>query len=128
MKTVMQASLIFMILVMTVIGCFNLMTASIVSTEVETSLTQSVEQALYVTLSDKAYTVDDEDAFVSDFLINLVDRIESPGDISVKIVAVDEEEGLIDVEVTETVAFPAGQKKEITCRRTVLFEETKNNT
>lgn len=126
MKTFAQAAIIFLTVVATAFLCFNLITGSITDNEAEAALSQSVEQALYVTLtSGETYSIDSNEDFVNDFLSNLLVQVNSPADIAVRILDVDYQEGLLDVEVTETMTYPDGKTREVTCRKTVLLDAEK---
>lgn len=123
MKTFAQAAIIFMIVLVSVFVCFNIITGSVTDNEVEIALSQSVEQAMSNTLSGQSYSINNKDEFVGAFLINLVELTDSKAELDVRILAVDEVEGLMDVEVTETLTYPDGEVREVACRRTVIFEE-----
>lgn len=123
MRTFAQAALIFLIVMVSVFVCFNIITGSITDNEAETTLSQSVEQALYTTLSERAYSIENQDEFVADFLINLTKQTQSKSELLVRILAADETNGLLDIEVTETITYPDGKVREVSCRKTVILEE-----
>lgn len=122
MKTFAQAAIIFMIVIVTVFVSFNIITASITDNEVENSLSQSVEQALYTTMSNKFYSINNKDEFISDFLTNLVLQTNSKSTVNVRILDVDKDEGLMDIEVVETIPYPDGKIREVNCRKTVILD------
>lgn len=123
MKTFAQAAIIFMIVMVSVFVCFNVVTGSITDNEAENTLSQSVEQAMYNTLSEHSYTINNKDEFVAEFLTNLILQTNSKSELDVRILAVDEVEGLMDIEVRETLTYPDGKIREVKCRQTVIFEE-----
>lgn len=123
MKTFAQAAVIFMLVITTVFVCFNLITGNVTDNEAENSLSQTVEQAVYTTLSEKSYTIENQDEFIADFNTNLILQTQSMAELKVRILEVDVTEGLLDVEVTETLTYPDGKVREVSCRKTVIFEE-----
>lgn len=123
MKTFAQAAAIFMLVITTAFICFNLITGNVTDNEAENSLSQTVEQALYTTLSEKSYSVENQDEFIADFNTNLLLQTQSKAELTVRILEADASEGLLDVEVTETLTYPDGKVREVSCRKTVLFEE-----
>lgn len=123
MKSFAQAAIIFMVVIVAVFVSFNLVTGNVTDTEAEKSLSQSVEQALYVTLKGETHSVENKDEFIAEFMTNLVLQTQSKSELTVRVLEADEIEGLLDIEVTETLTYPDGKIREIKCRRTVLFEE-----
>lgn len=123
MKTFAQAAVIFMIVMVAVFVCFNLITGSITDNEAENTLSQAVEQALFTTISEKSYSIETREEFIANFYINLFEQTQSKAKFTVKILEVDETAGLLDVEVTETLVYPDGKTREVKCRKTVVFEE-----
>ena len=67
MKTFAQAAVIFMIVMVAVFVCFNLITGSITDNEAENTLSQAVEQALFTTISEKSYSIETREEFVANF-------------------------------------------------------------
>ena len=62
----------------------------------------------------------------ADFVQNFLLMQESDSDVTVNILNVDPVRGLLDVETETEYRGLSGSRKEITCRRTVLFDEWKN--
>lgn len=123
MKTFAQAAIIFIIVIVSVFVCFNIITGSVTDNEAENTLSQSVEQALYTTMSGQSYTIQNKDEFVADFMINLALQTNSQAELNIRVLDVDEVEGLLDVEIIETLMYPDGKTREVSCRKTVIFEE-----
>ena len=123
MKTFAQAAIIFMVVIVSVFICFNIITGSVTDNEVENTLSQSVEQALSVTLKGNTHSIQNRDEFVAEFMFNLIEQTKSKSELNVRVLAVDEVEGLMDIEVTETLTYPDGKVREVNCRKTVIFEE-----
>ena len=123
MKTFAQAAIIFLLVVVAVFVSFNLITGSITDNETENTLSQSVEQALYNTMSSHSYSIENQEEFLSDFMINLISQTKSKSELDLRILEVDKEEGLLDIEVRESITYPDGKVREVSCRKTVIFEE-----
>lgn len=122
MKTFAQAAIIFMIVLVSVFVCFNLITGNVTDNEAEVALSRSVEQALYVTLDGEAYSISNNEDFINDFLVNLAMQIQSGTDIDVRVLEVDYKEGLMDVEIKESLVYPDGEVRVVSCRKTVILE------
>ena len=83
----------------------------------------AVEQALENLKIDKQYSIASTEEFVADFTQRLILGIDSESDITVNILAVDIEKGLLDVEVIETYHQLNGSVGKASYRKTVILDE-----
>lgn len=116
---------------------FGLMICSVVSivitmtlcgTSIRTNeLNNAVDIALHSTvenqMDDTTYSVDNNEAFIADFLQVLLVQIQSDSGIEVRVLDVDYEKGLLSVEVSSKYNHPLGTEGIITVRRTVIMEQ-----
>lgn len=123
MKTFVQAAVIFLIVLAASLLCFNLITGNTTDNEAEKALAQSVEQSMYNALTNEVYSIHNNDEFIADFLTNLSLQVDSGASLHVRVIDADYVEGLLDVEVTETLTYPDGKTREVSCRRTVILED-----
>lgn len=96
------------------------------STETTESLEESVESAMNV-LNKNTYTIQNTNEFISDFTEMLLLRIESDSEITVNILDVDYEKGILSVEVVENFTHINGKSGTVSCTRTVVLEQTETN-
>lgn len=123
MKNVILASVIVLILILVCITSLTIYSHNSRQNEVEEALTVAVEQALENLKINKQYPIENDDELVADFVQRLVMGIDSDSDIEVKILAIDREKGLLDVEVVETYRQLNGSTGKASYRKTVIFEE-----
>lgn len=91
--------------------------------ELDEALSTAVEQSLENLKIDKHYTIEDKDELIADLNQNLILSLESDSEVVVKVLAVDMERGLIDVEVTETFKQPNKTTGRAVCRKTIVVDE-----
>lgn len=123
MKNAIIASVLILMLIITSLILFTIYNENTRQNELEDSLSIAVEQSLENLKLNKSYSINNTDEFVADFLENLLVSIESDSDVTVEILSVDIEKGLLDVNVIETYKQPNGSVKSISCRKTVIMEE-----
>lgn len=90
--------------------------------EIEESLSIAIDQSMNSLAVEKQYASGDEDTLISDLLQRIILQINSDGDINVNILKIDTEEGLLDIEVTETYKV-AGKEKSVSVRRTMILDD-----
>lgn len=124
MKTFAQASAIFLVIVISAVLCFFIFTSVSTKTETEYALSQAVEQSIYLAMTENTYTIEDDDEFVADVIQNLLVQSTTKADYTIRILAVDKINGLLDIEVTQVVLKDGEGDEETTkCRKTVILEE-----
>ena len=124
MKTFAQASAIFIVIIISAVLCFFIFTSVSTKTETEYSLSQAVEQSIYMAMSEKNYTIDNNDEFIADVVQNLLVQSTTKAEYTIRILAADKDNGLLDIEVTQVVLKNStGEKQETKCRKTVILEE-----
>lgn len=128
MKNVIIASGLVLIIILTIFTGLTIYSNNSRQNEVEEALTVAVEQALANLKIDKQYSVTNTDEFVADFVQRLVLGIDSDSNISVNILAVDIEKGLLDVEIVETYRQPNGSDGTASYRKTVILDEVYEDT
>lgn len=122
MKTFLQAAGIFLIVVLTVIFMANQFSSTTSDTELQNTLDNAVEHALYVAMSDNLYTIDNADELAADVMHELFTSCNAKADYTIAFNVIDIENGLVDVQVTQKIKpFPL-ISSEIECRRTVILE------
>lgn len=90
--------------------------------EIDNSLSISVQNAVETTMNEKSYSIENNEEFLADFSQNLLMQISSDSDIEVKVAGVDYEKGLLSLKVTEIFTHPNGNEGKCECETTVIFE------
>lgn len=97
----------------------------------QNELNDAVDSALKDTVEnqfdDTTYSVNSNDEFVADFIEALLIQINSDSTITVNVLGVDYEKGLLSVEVIESYKHPNGNIGAVSAMKTVIFEQDTNN-
>lgn len=96
---------------------------SVRQAELNTSLSNAIEQTMEIIYMDHTYEIQNKKEFISDFIGNLLQQINSDSDITIEILNLDLEEGLLDVKATEKYKHFTGREGIVTSRKTVILEE-----
>lgn len=96
---------------------------SVREAELRDGLSVSISQTMKEVMEGESYGVGDEDEFTAAFLQGLLMKVNSDVSLQVKIIDLDLKEGLMDVEVRAEYEDIKRVKKELSLRRTVVYEE-----
>lgn len=91
--------------------------------ELEDALSVSVSQTMKEVMEQESYGIENRNEFIAAFLQALIVRTNSDVDMTVNVISVDLEQGLMDVEVVEEIQFLQMEAKRLSVRRTVIFEK-----
>ncbi len=95
---------------------------SIYESELETALAEAVAQTVEEVMEEEKFGIQQRNEFVAAFLQKFVQCSEHDVDMTVRVISADPEKGLLDIEVCEKPIFLGGVEKEITVRKTVVFD------
>ena len=123
MKNTIIAIILVILTVITSLILLTLYGQNTRQNELDESLSVAVEQSLENLKIDKAYTINNTEEFIADFLENLIISIESDSEVKVEILSVDIDKGLLDVNVIETFNQPNGSTRTASCRKTIIMDE-----
>lgn len=126
MKTFVQAALIFLLIVLTLFFMVQKFSAATLETELQNSLDKALEHALTVALENNVYTIETKEELAADVMYELFTTCNAKADYKIVFNEIDIKNGLVDVQVTQTIKFSPLIKTEVTCRRTILLEESKD--
>ena len=122
MKTFVQAAGIFLIIVLTIVFMATKFSGATSETELEAALDNALEHALYVSMSKNTYTINNEDEVAADVMHELFTSLNAKADYEIAFNVIDIENGIIDVQVTQTIkTFPLIKSK-VSCRKTIILE------
>jgi type II secretory pathway pseudopilin PulG len=122
MKLAVKATVFIIGIIMMLLIIMAITSNSARGNEQEQALAAAVEQSLKQ-LKLEQNRIEDYQELISDFSQSLLLQVSSDSDVTVKVLAADMKRGLLDIEIAETYRSIRGNKKEVICRKTVLFEE-----
>lgn len=98
--------------------------------EMENNLSTAVEQALQDILTNGGYEINkydiaDNDEFAAEFMQCLMVHLQTDADVTVDIIEIDKEKGILSLKVTETYMHPNGNKGTLSYTRTVILDDYK---
>lgn len=101
---------------------FTLHGRNLRQTELDNALTVSMKQAMDVLQADKGKPASEEE-WKMIFLQSLAGQIESESDLTVNILEIDMEKGILSAEAVLKYTHPIGTKGSVSVRRTAILEE-----
>ncbi|MDR0925351.1 MAG: hypothetical protein LBN31_13490 [Hungatella sp.] len=93
----------------------------------QNELNHAVEHALKDTMENQfdqtTYSANSNEELVADFMEALLVQVNSDSRVTVQVLDVDYQKGLLSVEVKETYHHPIGTEGHVTTKRTVIMEQ-----
>lgn len=123
MKHMIYGITLLAMAVMVVAGVMIVSGKDVRENEADKALNTAVEQTLEQLQKYGSYEIGNAQELIADFQQSLLMHISSDADIEVKILAADEEKGVLDVQVTETYKTVNAKERQAVCRKTVILEE-----
>ena len=90
--------------------------------ELQVTLDNAVEHALYVAMSDNLYTIENQEQLAADVMHELFSTCNVKADYTIAFNVIDIENGLVDVQVTQTFKASPFIKSKVVCRRTIVLD------
>lgn len=131
MKHITTGVVTVILIVLFLVAAMTLTTRQQKTTEVNTALQASVKTAVTNIMTNRQYTINDNEEFVADLCQMLMQDINTGAEdnkddnikLKVEIAGVDYEKGLLSVRVTEEYSFPMRGKGTTSCGYTVVFDQ-----
>lgn len=92
------------------------------------TLGAAVESSLEEAFLEKTYSINNTDEFLGDFLQYMAVRLNSNSDVTVNVVGIDYEKGIVTMEITGTYKHPNGEDGTVSVRKTVFLEQSEEKT
>jgi len=124
MKTFVQSAGIFILILLTIFFMSGKFASTTSETELQNTLDSAVDHALYVAMSNNVYTIDSKDELAADIMHDLFTTCNTKANYKIIFNVIDLEHGMVDVQVTQSVYVSPLMHSEVTCRRTVILEES----
>ena len=122
MKKSIMAILSMFIIITSFLISFTLHGRNARQTEIDNALMTSMKQAMETLLVVEGKPASEEEWKVM-FLQSLVTQIESESDLTVNILEMDMEKGILSVEAVLTFRHPIGTEGTVSAFRTIMLEE-----
>lgn len=123
MKTLIGIVAILLFMIFALILNTSSMSKSVRTDETYDASVFASKDTVKETAIKNIYKIQNNDQAVADFLKNLSKRLDSNSIATVRILKIDKEKGVIDVEVTEKFNYTNGKSKEVDKRSTIIAEE-----
>lgn len=108
--------LLSLIMIMAIYGRMNH------SMELQSNLSSVMEAQINEMMLNKEYSITNTQEFLTDFVGNLVVALDGKYDLTVDVLQVDIEKGILSVKVTADFSYLNGKRGTTVCERTVIFE------
>lgn len=92
------------------------------SMELQSNLSSVMEEQINEMMLNEEYSIISTQEFLADFIGNLVVALDGKYDLTVDVLQVDMEKGILSVKVTADFFYLNGNRGRTVCERTVIFE------
>ena len=91
--------------------------------ELQSNLSNAVEESLANAMEKKNYTIADQNEFLADVTENITEVLDTNSTVDVKVMKVDLNKGLLSLRVVESFNYVNGKTGSVKCDRTVVFDK-----
>ena len=91
--------------------------------ELQSNLSNAVEESLANVMEEKNYTIADQNEFLADVTENITEVLDTNSTVDVKVMKVDLNKGLLSLRVVESFNYVNGKTGSVKCDRTVVFDK-----
>ena len=106
---------------------FSLDSRSIRQQEIENALEEALKSCADI-WADSTYTAQTEDEFAADLIQTITTQIESDSAVSIRILDLDNEKGIVSAEAVLKYKYPNGKTGTVSTVKTVIMEKNVFNT
>lgn len=121
MKMAIRGAFTFIVIMLVVIIGSNSSRKGVIATETAT-ISNNAAYIPIKMLSNGAYTVSNDEDLMGEVIKEIVLNKETNADIKVQVFSIDAENGLVDLNVIQTIKHANGQSTTTEERRTVILE------
>lgn len=90
--------------------------------EIQDALKESVEKSVDACTTRYGYTLDDDEQFVADLMVELSNAVENDSDIKIDVMGVDKDKGYMAIRVSEYYKTALGVPKVAMCETTAFYD------
>lgn len=91
--------------------------------ELQSNLSNAVEESLANAMEEKNYTIADQNEFLADVTENITEVLDTNSTVDVKVMKADLNKGLLSLRVVESFNYVNGKTGSVKCDRTVVFDK-----
>ena len=91
--------------------------------ELQSNLSNAVEESLANAMEEKNYTIADQNEFLADVTENITEVLDTNSTVDVKVMKVDLNKGILSLRVVESFNYVNGKTGSVKCDRTVVFDK-----
>ena len=102
---------------------FSLDSRSIRQQEIENALEEALKSCAESIWADSTYTAQTEDQFAADLIQTITTQIESDSAVSIRILDLDNEKGIVSAEAVLKYNYPNGKTGTVSTVKTVIMEK-----
>lgn len=102
---------------------FSLDSRSIRQQEIENALEEALKSCAESIWADSTYTAQTEDEFAADLIQTITTQIESDSAVSIRILDLDNEKGIVSAEAVLKYNYPNGKTGTVSTVKTVIMEK-----
>lgn len=121
MKHIVRGAFTFFIVTLLVLIVLDMGSNGVIKTETATLANNATYEAIKVK-ANGAYSIDSMDELVAEAIKDIVMSKQADSEIKVQVLGIDAEEGMIDLNVIQTVKHLNGKESVTEQRRTVILE------
>lgn len=92
------------------------------SMELQSNLSSVMEEQINEMMLNEEYSITNTQEFLTDFIGNLVVALDGKYDLTIDVLQVDMEKGILSVRVTADFLYLNGNRGTTVCERTVIFD------
>ena len=123
MKSVFLGFGITLCVILSVIIVLTINGRNMRTNELNDALNSSLEETVRNLKDDNTYSINNADEYVADFMEAFLVQINSDSTVTINVLGVDYEKGLLSVEVIESYKHSNGNNGSVSAIRTVIFEQ-----
>lgn len=123
MKIIIRGAFTFLAITLLVLIGLDMSSNNVRKTETSTLANNSTYQPIKI-LVNGTYDINNIDELTAEVVKEIVTNKESDSDIKIQILGIDAENGMLDLNVIQTVKHLNGEKTTTEQRRTVILEKT----
>lgn len=93
------------------------------SVELKSSLSSAIEETVENMAVKEKYSINNVNEYIADFVEDLSASLDADSDIMVKVLKMDKEKGILNLQVTEFFTHPNGETGTVECERNVILNK-----
>lgn len=122
MRVLITSFGLFIVLLFLVMINMSINSESLRQEEIENALKAAVDDTVKTVYIDELFATENYNEAITELCRNIVVAINSKGNVSIKILDIDYEAGMLDMLIEQDFVFPNGKKGTVDYRKTIIVE------